>query len=116
MFKRKRLAVHANGQHRISSIDSDINRESAGPSIEAAAENLLGSGLNSGLLEQITQKHALPHGIADVRTTNFVGDATNGDRAFDLRHIKNVLIGQNNLFVHHAVYAQFPSGEIDIWK
>ena len=38
MGKWKRLTVHTDSQHRIASIDCNINRESAGPSIKAATK------------------------------------------------------------------------------
>ena len=113
MHQRKRFAVHADGQHRVSSVTRQIDGEATGPAIDAPTEQLLGSLAHADEVEEIPQRDSLPGRVADVRPADLVRDATNGDRSFDLREGRDVVVGQFDLVVDHPADAQPPFTQFD---
>ena len=66
MLDRQRLAVHADGDHRVAAVHGALDREAAREAVDGAADDLVGARLHAGLAEQVVEAHAEPAGVADV--------------------------------------------------
>ncbi len=55
MTKGEWRSVHTNGNQSVPPVEGGVDRESAGPTIDATAEHLLGRFLNPGLAQYLGQ-------------------------------------------------------------
>ena len=94
MSCRKRLAVHRVGDQRNTPVAGDVGRESRRPTIDRPADDLGGLVPHPGPFEQRSEGNALPDGVVDQVTANFVGNALERDGFLDRVESEQFVVGE----------------------
>ncbi len=74
VLERQRLAVHADRDQGVAAVEGG-DGEAARVPVDGAADDLVGAGVDPGLVEQVVEPHAEPAGVADQLAADLVRDA-----------------------------------------
>ena len=86
MDGRQRLAVHADGEHRVAAVESRPPSACRWSCRRPSVDTIWSApAWTPASLEQVGQRDADPAGVADVLAADLVGDAGQGDVALDRR-------------------------------
>ena len=111
---RQRLAVHRDRQHRVGpGVGELLQRGAAGPAVPRGLQHRVGAALDAGLGEQRVDPDAAPPGVADQRAADGVGHAVERQPVLGDLPVDELLVGQRDLAVDHAVDAQAPLVGLD---
>ena len=111
---RERLAVHADDEHRRALAVDGIDREPAGVAVDRATDDLVGALLHAGFLEDLGEGDAEPAGGAGEAAADLVGDAGERDVGLDEVPLQQVVVGEGDLVVDHALHGQLPGVDGDL--
>ena len=84
------------------------DRRTARPTVDRAADQLLGARLDPGFAQHVGQHHALPDAVADEVAADLVGDARQRDVPLDLFPGEQVVERQLELVIDHATDLEAP--------
>ena len=107
MLERQRLAVHPDGDQRLALlVEQDRQRGARGEVVGAGGADRVGAVLDAGLAEEVADRDPDPGGVADVLAADRVRDAGQRDPPLHQAPREQVLVGELELAVDHAVDAQ----------
>ena len=112
----QRLAVQTDGDHGVAAVADGLDRASRRCSRSRASRSRPGRrpACTPTRSRIALNGHAEPAAAADVRAADLVGDAGEGDVALDQRHGQQVVVGEGDRVVDHAVDRQAPARRVDL--
>src|SRR5271165_4409238 len=111
---RQRLAVHRHREQRVPAVHHGLHRGARGEPVHRGAHQLVRPGLDPRLTQHRGQAGAQPLRVADVRAADRVGHAAQGDVVLDQRPLEQLVEGERDLPVDHAVDPQLPVRRVDL--
>ena len=117
MLGRQRITVHRDRDQRLPvRVVQPGGREACRPAIERVADELAGTRLHAGAVEQLAKPDALPQRVADQVAANLVADAGDGHVLLVHLHRQQLGVGEREGVVNHPVDVQRPAGRVDAWR
>ena len=114
VLDRQRLAVHRHREHRVAAVGEGLERGAAGPAVVGGLQHGVGAGLrrrprpgrraSSTPLHQALPIRSPPTGLETQLSVTQASVSSRCDQ---------VVVGQRDLVVDHAVDAQLPVGGLD---
>ena len=105
---RQRLAVHADRDHGVAAVHHDRGRGTDRHAVVRGHQQLVRAVVHAGLTQHVRQSRAEEPRVADQVAADVVRDAAQRDPALDQRPREQLVVGQRDLAIDHAVDAQRP--------
>ena len=113
MLPGQRLAVHAEGEDRVASVQGDLQRGADREAVDCGAEDLVGLVADAGPVEHVLQGYAEPAGRSDELAADLVAHAGQRDVVLDDVHLGQLVEGEADLLLDVAVDGELPGVDVD---
>ena len=115
MLERQRFAVHGHREDGVQSVVGErTQRGGCREPVDALGEHHVGVALRRGQTQHVADGDALPDRIADEASTDLVRHAREGHAVLVQAHGDEIVEGQLDGLVDHALDAQTPRGRVDV--